>query len=120
MVTFKLVYAVFQIHLISCGSGSASGITDPTNPNKLQFFSYYYFSLKGIKLLTMFFVVVNLSLILNSIVISFKKNYILKILVDLFFATRIRFLKWIRIRSNDTDPTGSVSETVIVSVTHTL
>ena len=46
--------------------------------------------------------------------ISLNKKYILIILVDFFFNSEPdhRLLKWIRIRPNDTDPTGSGSETL--------
>ena len=70
----------------SYGSGSDSG--SDLKFNKFKFFLSYIFSVKGIKLITMFFCC-NFELIihvpiLNKISDFFLKNYILIILVDLF------------------------------------
>ena len=104
--------------------GSASGKIDP-DPNKFQFFS-----VQGLKRITMFFFVVIWAYysgcISNKISDFFKKklySYNFGLFVCEFIMIFLyypdpdqRFLKWIRIRPNDTDPTGSGFDTLYLTV----
>ena len=96
--------------------------------NKFHFFFLILFCKRYKTLNSVFFVVLSLLFTYikqNKWFNEKKKNYILIILVDLYASlSRFfcypdpdqRFLKWIWIRPNDTDPTGSGSETLLYSV----
>ena len=115
---------VFRIRIRGSASGGDGSGSD-LKSNKFKFFFFLIFSVYGLKLITMFFLLkfwAYYSRILNKISDFFlKKLYFYNFgwfvceFIAIFYRypdPDQRFLMRIRIRPNDTDPTGSGSETL--------